>query len=314
MQRMLSVSVLAAAVLLSGCSQNVMQGGGRGGSIDKSYDTKLIEERAALSSKFQKLTFSDPVNGNQMSYNLFVPDNYDSSKSYPLVVFMADGSTTGKGIESPLIQGWGGIIWASDQEQAKHESFVLVPAFVGPENVVNDRSEVTDEVDTAMRLLNAVKSQYTIDSDRLYTTGQSMGGMISFYWNATYPDLFAASLYVGSQWDINVLQPQRKQKFSYVVSAGDKKASAGMTSLKADFEKYGVEFGQTKFSAKLSQTEQNREVSELIEKGYDRNFIQFDANTVTPDGVSGGGAEHMYSFDYAYKLEPVRDWLFEQSK
>ena len=29
--------------------------------------------------------------------------------------------------------------------------------------------------------------------------------------------------------------------------------------------------------------------------------------------MSGAG-EHMTSFDYAYKLEAVRDWLFEQAK
>ena len=28
----------------------------------------------------------------------------------------------------------------------------------------------------------------------------------------------------------------------------------------------------------------------------------------------GGAGEHMTSFDYAYKIEAVRDWLFEQSK
>ena len=32
-------------------------------------------------------------------------------------------------------------------------------------------------------------------------------------------------------------------------------------------------------------------------------------------GPNGGGAgEPMTSFDYAYKLEAVRDWLFAQSK
>ena len=37
--------------------------------------------------------------------------------------------------------------------------------------------------------------------------------------------------------------------------------------------------------------------------------------STTTDGSAGGGAgEHMTSFDYAYKLEAVRDWLFEQSK
>ena len=29
-------------------------------------------------------------------------------------------------------------------------------------------------------------------------------------------------------------------------------------------------------------------------------------------GGRGGAGEHMTSFDYAYRIEAVRDWLFEQ--
>ena len=38
--------------------------------------------------------------------------------------------------------------------------------------------------------------------------------------------------------------------------------------------------------------------------------------TTLAEGQSGstGAGEHMTSFDYAYKLEAVRDWLFAQSK
>jgi len=39
------------------------------------------------------------------------------------------------------------------------------------------------------------------------------------------------------------------------------------------------------------------------------------STTLAEGQTSGGGAgEHMTSFDYAYKLEAVRDWLFAQSK
>ena len=30
--------------------------------------------------------------------------------------------------------------------------------------------------------------------------------------------------------------------------------------------------------------------------------------------AGGGAGEHMTSFDYAYKLEAVRDWLLQQAK
>jgi len=33
-----------------------------------------------------------------------------------------------------------------------------------------------------------------------------------------------------------------------------------------------------------------------------------------PVGGGAGTSEHMYSFDYVYKIESVRDWLFAQVK
>ncbi|MZI94229.1 pyrroline-5-carboxylate reductase [Vibrio sp. CAIM 722] len=284
------------------------------GGVNKSYDTNLLKMREEIAPRFQTLTFADSKTGKSMTYNLYVPKNYDPDKSYPLVLFMADASTTGKGAKSPLMQGYGGIIWASSESQAKHPSFVLVPAFSGPENVTNDNWQVSDELGIALRLLKHVVSEYSIDQNRLYTTGQSMGGMISFYLNANYPDLFAASLFVGSQWDVNVLAPLAKNKFFYIVSAGDPKASKGMKQLSEMFHHSGVPFASTSFSAKLVHSEQEKQIQDLIAQGQDINFVQFDKGTVTPDGTTHGGAEHMYSFDYAYQLESVRDWLFKQTK
>ncbi len=38
--------------------------------------------------------------------------------------------------------------------------------------------------------------------------------------------------------------------------------------------------------------------------------IQFTGSTLTPDGINKRRGEPMYSFNYAYKLEEVRDYLF----
>lgn len=284
------------------------------GGVDKSYDNELLTLRDQIVPKFQILEFQDSITGKTMKYNLFIPKDYDKSKTYPLVQFIADASTVGKGVKAPLMQGYGGIIWATDESQKENPSFVLVPSFEGPDWAVNDKHETSDEVDIAFRLLNNVIENYNIDENRIYTTGQSMGGMISFYYNATYPDFFAASIFVGSQWDINVLKPLTKDNFFYIVSAGDEKASAGMKEVGNMLSENNVKYGETEFSAQLPQTEQDLKVENLIADGFSINFVQFTPKTVTPESVSGGGSEHMYSFDYAYKLKPVRDWLFKQTK
>lgn len=285
------------------------------GGADKAYDTELLKMREAIAPKFQTFEFKDGVTGRTMIYNLFIPKDYDQNKSYPLVQFIADASTVGKGAAAPLKQGYGGIIWATDESQAENPSFVLVPSFAGPDWAVNDKWETSEEVDIAYRLLNDVVARYSIDKNRLYTTGQSMGGMISFHFNATHADLFAASVFVGSQWDISKLQPLANATFFYIVSAGDEKASSGMQQVGSMLTEKGIKYGSTEFSAKLPQAEQEQKVEDLIKQGHKINFVQFTKGTVVPEGSTQQGApEHMYSFDYAYKLKTVRDWLFEQKK
>lgn len=57
---------------------------------------------------------------------------------------------------------------------------------------------------------------------------------------------------------------------------------------------------------------QNDSVNTLLGKGSNINFIVFTKGSVMPENEKGN--EHMNSFDYAYKLSAVRDWLFKQSK
>lgn len=285
------------------------------GGADKAYDTELLDLRAKIAPEFKTFEFKDAQTGRTMAYDLFIPKNYDSTKSYPLVQFIADASTVGRGPEAPLMQGYGGIIWATEESQNENPAFVLVPTFKGPEWAVNDEWQTSVEVGIAHRLLIDIIATYNVDQNRIYTTGQSMGGMMSFYYNATYPDLFAASIFVSSQWDIKVLDPLIHDKFFYIVAGGDDKASNGMLQVGELLTKNKVKFGSIEFSAQLPINEQNADVEKMLAEGNKINFVKFTKGTVLPIGVSGKNAsEHMYSFDYAYKLKSVRDWLFKQKK
>ena len=93
----------------------------RGGAmVDKSNDKELQALIAETVDKFKVLTYIDEQTNDTMIYNLFIPDNYDSTKEYPLVMFIGDASTSQKEASVPLTQGYGGIIWASAKEQAKN--------------------------------------------------------------------------------------------------------------------------------------------------------------------------------------------------
>ena len=288
--------------------------GGNGGGADKSGDTELQTMIAEVAPKFQLLTYEDTETGTSLQYQLYVPENYDESQSYPLIQFIPDSSVVGRGTDYVLTQGWGGLIWAAEEEQAKHPSFVVVPVFT--ETVVDDNFNHSSQIDVAMRLLQSLTETYSIDTNKIYTTGQSMGGMTSFHLSIEYPDFFAAYLFVGSQWNTSLLSGLEQKSFFYVVSAGDPKASAGQAELLALFDADGAAYSHAEWSAQDDAEEQKAAVAAMLTEGNSANFVTFTLGTTLAEGqTAGSGAgEHMTSFDYAYKLEAVRDWLFEQSK
>ena len=267
--------------------------GGNGGGTDKSSDTELQSMITEVAPKFQLLTYEDAETGTSLQYQLFIPENYDETQSYPMIQFIPDSSAVGRGTDYVLTQGWGGLIWATEEEQAKHPAFVVVPVFT--ETVVDDNFNHSGQIDVAMRLLQS---------------------LTSFHLSIAYPGFFAAYLFVGSQWDTSLLNGLEDENFFYIVSAGDPKASAGQAELLALFDADGAAYSHKEWSAQDDADTQNAAVAAMLAEGYQENFVTFTLGTTLAAGqTSGGGAgEHMTSFDYAYKLEAVRDWLFSQSK
>ncbi len=325
MKRMMAL-VMAIVMMLTGAMAFAEQQGGRGGMggpggggrmgggmNDKSGDAELQTMIAEVAPQFQLLTYEDTETGTSLQYQLFVPADYDENTEYPLIQFIPDSSVVGKGADAVLTQGWGGLIWATEAEQTKHPSFVVIPVFT--ETVVDDNANHSTQIDVAVRLLESLTETYSIDVNRIYTTGQSMGGMTSFYLNTAYPDLFAASLFVGSQWDNSTLSVLEDKSFFYIVAAGDPRASEGQSGLLEVFDADGAAYSKSEWSAQDDAATQDAAVAAMLEEGNSANFVTFTLGSTTKDGSSNSMmGEHMTSFDYAYKIEAVRDWLFEQSK
>lgn len=305
--------VLVLSLLCTGISAYAdgPRGGNRGGGgVDKSSDAELQSMIAEVAPKFQLMTYEE--DGTTLQYQLYIPENYNPAQSYPLIQFIPDSSVVGKGTDAVLTQGWGGLIWATEAEQAKHPAFVVVPVFT--ETIVTDNGDHSDQIDLAMRMLESLIEEYSINKSRIYTTGQSMGGMTSFYLSTAYPAFFAAYLFVGSQWDVSVLKGLEEKPFFYIVSAGDPKASAGQAELLEMFDADGASYSHSEWGAQ--DEGQSEMVKAILSERNSANFVTFTEGTTLAEGQTAmmGAGEHMTSFDYAYKIEAVRDWLFEQTK
>ena len=283
---------------------------GGGPAIDKSGDSTLQAMIKEIVPQFRQLEYTDAETGITMKYNLYSPKDAVAGKKYPLVLFIADASTPGADATRPLTQGYGALVWATEESQKQNPCYVLVPQFSGV--AVNDDYEHTDEVDVAIRLLDNVTKNNSVDTNRLYTTGQSMGGMISMYYNVAYPDVFAASIFVDCHWATDTFEQLARHKFVYFIAGEKGKAYTCLKPLEEAAEKDGVQYTFASWSARLPESRQSDLAAVMLEKGAPINIFEFETGTVLP--ADGKGSEHMYSFDYAYRVASVRDWLFKQHK
>ncbi|BCY09277.1 hypothetical protein [Actinoplanes sp. L3-i22] len=261
---------------------------------------------------FRQLTFTDEVTGLSLPYNLFVPRGYDPRRSYPLVLFMHDASVVAGGHLSPLAQGTGATVWASPADQARHECFVLAPAY--PAIVVDDTYLPSAYFETTVNLVNRLTEQYRIDRRRLHATGQSMGAMLSLGMNIRHPDLFASSYIVAGQWPAEQADPLAAAKMWVCVSQGDTKAYPGISAIVARIAPLGAEVATATWNGAGTDAEFRAAVAALRAEHAGFNFASFTPGTVPGATIGNGGSEHTGTWRVAYDIPGIRDWILRQSR
>ncbi|MCI3277960.1 alpha/beta hydrolase-fold protein [Streptomyces cylindrosporus] len=258
---------------------------------------------------FRQFTFEDPATGRTLKYNLFVPKGYDPRRKYPLVLFMHDASVVNVDTVGPLVQGLGAVCWASPEDQARHESFVLAPEY--GEVVIDDNYKPTTLFETTAHLVEAVTEKYAIDPKRRYTTGQSMGAMLSLGLNIRYPDLFAAAYIVAGQWPDSEAAPLAQKKLWILVAQDDTKAYPGENAITKVIEAAGTKVGTAVWDAGSTATQFAADVRNLKKQQAPVNYAAFQTGTVT--ATTGATSPHMGTWQIAYSIPGIREWLMKQS-
>ncbi|WP_416262184.1 peptidase [Gibbsiella quercinecans] len=262
---------------------------------------------------FQPLEFHDPKTGKLLRYNLFVPKGYDANKAYPLVLFMHDAGATSDVTRTTLYQGLGAIAWASPADQAKRPCFVLAPQYA--EIIADDDSKTSDMLDITITLIKTLAEKYSIDRNRLYTTGQSGGCMMSIAMDIKYPSFFAASFLVAGQWDPALVTPLARQKLWILVSQDDDKAYPGQNAITANLEKAGAKISRAVWDGTWSPEQFRAAFDKITAENSPINYVTFRKGTVIPQGQSAAGASgHRNTWRIAYTIEPIREWIFRQHK
>lgn len=265
---------------------------------------------------FQYFEYRDEATGKTVRYNLFAPRNRRAGQRYPLVLFMHDAGVTGSNVEATLYQGDGAIAWARPEAQSRNPCFVLAPQF--DEIIADDDNRTSGYLDATINLVRQLTSDLPIDENRIYTTGQSGGGMMSIAMNIKYPDFFAASYLVACQWNADLItQNMAGVKWWITVSQDDAKAYPGQTAIVEKLAEYGARVARGEWNAQWTPAEFLAAFRRMDARGANINFVSFTKGSVfkmEAQANAGGASGHTATWQYAYDIAPVREWIFRQRR
>ncbi|MFV0360841.1 hypothetical protein [Tropicimonas sp.] len=265
-----------------------------------------------LVDAFEQRSYTHPPTGITLPYNLFIPRDYDPGRSYPLVNFMHDAGVSSDNPLMTLCQGLGAVVWVRPEEQAVRPCFVLAPQFA--DQVVNDESDDSPYADVMVDLVLSLAGEFSLDRTRLYTTGQSGGGMLSIAIGIRYPGFFAASYLVACQWAAGKCGPLATQKMWVLVSEGDVKAFPGQNAIMQVLRGEGAEIATARWDARDTTGELSAQADSLAAEGAPILYATFKPGTVIlPGQEDGPGPNHFNTWRVAYEIAGIREWLFRQS-
>jgi len=149
---------------------------------------------------FRKKVYADKA-GAHLPYRLFVPLGYDAHRKYPLLLWLHGGD--GRGSDNVRQLNGGNQIaahfFAGDGVQLKLPMFILLPQCPAGDNWSEpDLNQPTKWLAVTMNALAEVQKEFSIDADRLYLAGQSMGGLGVWSILQAYPGKWAAAIILSA--------------------------------------------------------------------------------------------------------------------
>lgn len=266
----------------------------------------------AVADNFDKGRFCC-IDGYSISYNLFIPEGYDPERTYPLVLFMHDAGSCSDDVSAAVVQGNGAAVWTLKQEQEKRPCFVLAPHY--PEKCAEDDFTVGREADATVELVKELMKKYSIDKNHIYGTGQSMGCMMLCELNIRYPGFFGGCFLVAGQWNPETMPAARHGNLWILVSEMDEKAFPIMGACVGSMKSAGAEISCGSWDAHSPEKIQNEAAEKVASKGTRINFTWFEGDSVLEaDDRRFPGACHVKTWEKAYQVEAIREWLFRQHR
>ncbi len=161
-------------------------------------EVQFQEKTSEVTGSFYRLAWRDEVDDSPQFARVFLPLNYDPNRKYPLIV-----SLHGYNARNPT--------YAANDPASRHynmsEEFDVI--FMMPHGRGNASYQGIGEADV-MRAVAEARKTLSIDPDRIYLTGQSMGGGGAWYIGTRHTDVFAAIAPVYGGWDYHAVTKEKE--------------------------------------------------------------------------------------------------------
>ncbi len=166
---------------------------------------------AGWADDFEARVYTDS-DGKTLPYRLLVPANYDKTTKYPLILFFHGAGERGADNINQLKHGVKSL--TSPDAQAKYPAIVVAPQCPLGKQWVDmpwgalsgvRPDQPSESMSLALKILDAVTAEFSIDPDRIYVAGLSMGGYATWDCVTRFPDRFAAAVAVCGGGDENTV-------------------------------------------------------------------------------------------------------------
>jgi predicted peptidase len=274
-------------------------------------------------------------------YSIYVPELTEADKGKVAVdLHIEDAGTLGTDPMYALTESQGPVDLASSAVQDKQKMIVIVPQVEESRRAADDYVATSEMNPAFWELLDSVISEYAdyVNTDQIYGTGQSMGGMTLMDMAEQRDNFFAGFLIFGSQWSNSYNKDSQHNgaaarngdndtvtftadypytadvdNWYYQISddnvmvlncTGDLMSYSLWSYTQEYFTNAGVEIPHDQWFASASIADQNDAVSEL-------------AQTTSSLGIRWGsfrGGDHMSTWKYGYDLDSTYTWLISQTR
>jgi predicted peptidase len=140
-----------------------------------------------------------------LPYRLFTPQGYDKRRKYPLVLWLHGGAGLGNDNLKQISAGnkIGSHVWTFPENQTKHPCFVVAPQCHEEAMWTTLDLKPSGPLRLVLELLEPLKTTFSLDEQKFYVTGQSLGGFGTWSIISERPRLFAAAVPVCGGGDVS---------------------------------------------------------------------------------------------------------------